>query len=334
VDAAYASGETAGYASGAASVTPEDGIGQSDVDAAYADGAASVTPEDGIGQSDVDAAYASGETAGYASGAASVTPEDGIGPSDVNAAYADGAASVTPEDGIGPSDVDAAYVNGAASVTPEDGIGPSDVTAAYDDGYDYGYFLGFDEGQLDGITSVDTDAFYDEGYEAAEDDYVDCFATGFCDEATAADPYGSTFVPKQNGGVKTVDCTPWLGPFTYTEPNYNLYYLGEEAWYSIDTENQAYLKQYRDDLCDCVGGPCTESPSVYDAPPEQCIDLSECDPPNPSWIGDGFCDNGFGPLGPYNVAECAWDGGDCCESTCDASLGYCYAFECLDPLAW
>lgn len=46
---------------------------QADVDAAYADGAASVTPEDGIGPSDVDAAYEDG----LAAGAASVTPEDG-----------------------------------------------------------------------------------------------------------------------------------------------------------------------------------------------------------------------------------------------------------------
>jgi len=64
---------------------------QDDLDAAYAEGAASVTPEDGIGQSDVDAAYVEG--------AASVTPEDGIGQSDVDAAYAEGAASVTACEG-------------------------------------------------------------------------------------------------------------------------------------------------------------------------------------------------------------------------------------------
>ena len=49
-----------GFGEGAASVTPEDGITQSDVDAAYEQGVASVTPEDGIGQADVDAAFANG----------------------------------------------------------------------------------------------------------------------------------------------------------------------------------------------------------------------------------------------------------------------------------
>ena len=39
-------------------ITPEDGIGQSDVDAAYEEGIASVIPEDGITQADVDAAHA------------------------------------------------------------------------------------------------------------------------------------------------------------------------------------------------------------------------------------------------------------------------------------
>ena len=56
----YSEGYDIGFQNGAASVTPEDGISQSDVDAAYAAGAASVTPEDGIGQADVDAAYANG----------------------------------------------------------------------------------------------------------------------------------------------------------------------------------------------------------------------------------------------------------------------------------
>ena len=95
-----------GFGEGAASVTPEDGITQSDVDAAYEQGVASVTPEDGIGQADVDAAYEAGvqygqidgHSMGYASG------------------YDEGAASVTPEDGIDQADVDAAYAAGVASV--------------------------------------------------------------------------------------------------------------------------------------------------------------------------------------------------------------------------
>ena len=77
LDEAYAEG----VAEGAASVIPEDGVTQADVDAAYASGAASVTPEDGVSQADVDAAVAEGYDdglwAGYAigiqDGAASVT---------------------------------------------------------------------------------------------------------------------------------------------------------------------------------------------------------------------------------------------------------------------
>ena len=159
-----------GYADGVASVTPEDGIGQADVDAAYADGVASVTPEDGIGQADVDAAYADGVAsvtpedgigqadvdAAYADGVASVTPEDGIGQADVDAAYADGVASVTPEDGIGQADVDAAYADGVASVTPEDGIGQADVDAAYADGV-------ASVTPEDGIGQADVDAAYADG---------------------------------------------------------------------------------------------------------------------------------------------------------------------------
>ena len=96
------------YAAGAASVTPEDGVSQADVDAAYAAGAASVTPEDGVTQADVNAAQATG----FDQGAKSVTPEDGVTQADVDAAAAaarkEGADSVTPDDGVTQADVDAA----------------------------------------------------------------------------------------------------------------------------------------------------------------------------------------------------------------------------------
>lgn len=58
-------GYSAGYDDGVASVTPDDGIGQSDVDVAYAAGIASVTPEDGINQATVDAAVAIEFAAAY-----------------------------------------------------------------------------------------------------------------------------------------------------------------------------------------------------------------------------------------------------------------------------
>ncbi len=53
---------------------------------------------------------------------------------------------------------------------------------------------------------------------------------------------------------------------------------------------------------------------------------------NLGWLADGWCDSG------NNNAECAYDSGDCCESTCvsatydcAASTGPCGADACLDP---
>ena len=54
-------------------------------------------------------------------------------------------------------------------------------------------------------------------------------------------------------------------------------------------------------------------------------DPSNCD--NPGYHADGWCD------AMNNVAECGWDGGDCCESTCverDFSCGSA-GYTCLDP---
>ena len=79
-----------------------------------------------------------------------------------------------------------------------------------------------------------------------------------------------------------------------------------------------------------------------------------CDVAFPDWIGDGFCHDGFGNelecvlvpadtggydydcdgLELYNSANCGWDGGDCCASTCQgAECGTPYStfFYCSDP---
>ena len=196
-----AANEAAAYAEGAASVTPEDGIGQADVDAAYqegfnagansvqqnftqqdldnafADGANSVTPEDGISQADVDAAYLQGQQ----DGAAGVIPEDGISQADVDAAYQDGVNSVqqqitqsdldaayedgvnsvTPDDGITQFDVDQAYAAGVASVQPEDGITQADVDQAFQDG-------AASVTPEDGIGQTQVDQAYEQGYAAGQ----------------------------------------------------------------------------------------------------------------------------------------------------------------------
>ena len=59
----------------------------------------------------------------------------------------------------------------------------------------------------------------------------------------------------------------------------------------------------------------------------QCVDET--------WVSDGYCDSG------NNNAECNWDGGDCCSSTCVPSTydcvltgqayGPCATNNCLDP---
>ena len=57
---------------------------------------------------------------------------------------------------------------------------------------------------------------------------------------------------------------------------------------------------------------------------------TSCSAENPSYIGDGYCD-----FTDYNTADCGWDGGDCCESTCNGSEYSCgmTGYLCLDPNA-
>ena len=49
------------------------------------------------------------------------------------------------------------------------------------------------------------------------------------------------------------------------------------------------------------------------------------------YIGDSYCDS------EANTAECGWDGGDCCECTCekrdDRDWCYTWYFDCQDPEA-
>ena len=201
-DEAYGLGYGDGYIAGAASVTPEDGVSQSDLDAAVAEVQANAASQiaaleaeienllensgdDGITQIDVDNAY----LIGYSDGAASVTPEDGIGQADVDAAYADGVASVVCDPNAG---YDIGYSDGAASVTPEDGIGQADVDAAYADGVasvditsdnstiaDESYLFGYNDGvasaqaDLDALQVLLDEAIANSGEGSCEPIYID-----------------------------------------------------------------------------------------------------------------------------------------------------------------
>ena len=57
--------------------------------------------------------------------------------------------------------------------------------------------------------------------------------------------------------------------------------------------------------------PCSGDLRAVDGLPGCCV-------PEPAYHGDGACD----PESPYNTAECAFDGGDCCKATCDLSSIY------------
>ena len=177
-----------GYVEGVASVTPEDGVTQADVDAArtmgfndgvasvdittdnadaFADGAASVTPEDGINQLHVDAAREAGRLAGIAS----VIAEDGINQTHVDAAYADGLAdgiaSVIAEDGIHQSHVDAAREEGRLA-----GIASVDITTDNADAYADGEANVRDNDPLynneDGVHQSDVDAARQAGIDSVD----------------------------------------------------------------------------------------------------------------------------------------------------------------------
>mmetsp|Transcript_122422 Transcript_122422/g.225512 ORF Transcript_122422/g.225512 Transcript_122422/m.225512 type:complete len:465 (+) Transcript_122422:1267-2661(+) len=56
-----------------------------------------------------------------------------------------------------------------------------------------------------------------------------------------------------------------------------------------------------------------KKPDGYMNPPD---DL--CQVPNPEMLGDGNCDGGL-----YNIKECNWDGGDCCDKDCRPSFHKC-----------
>ncbi|CAM9831329.1 unnamed protein product, partial [Ectocarpus fasciculatus] len=128
---------------------------------------------------------------------------------------------------------------------------------------------------------------------------------------------------------------------------------GQYTEYDLCTENLATVE---DGVCDssnniasCLydGGDCCPSTCVSTAglcteDTRQCLNPSASDYPyaeygnctailgNLPYIGDGICDE------VNNNAECGYDGGDCCPSTCDvSSTNYCPEdnSECVNPFA-
>ena len=67
---------------------------------------------------------------------------------------------------------------------------------------------------------------------------------------------------------------------------------------------------------------------------DEYIDSDECTVSDRTRVGDGRCDAG---IEAYNTAACNWDGGDCCEQTCDERYahfdcgGPAHPFDCQNP---
>mmetsp|Transcript_2796 Transcript_2796/g.5539 ORF Transcript_2796/g.5539 Transcript_2796/m.5539 type:complete len:362 (-) Transcript_2796:64-1149(-) len=141
-------------------------------------------------------------------------------------------------------------------------------------------------------------------------------------------------------GLQSVDGLPGC---CVPEPNY----LGDGAcdpWAPYNTESCAF------DLGDCCKDTCNKD-SAYGCDTKEggeygpfgffCIDTrskyfgideAACQVENREWIGDGGCDADGG----YNTPECNFDGGDCCEDTCDPEFSFytCGAnqpYSCVDP---
>jgi hypothetical protein len=103
---------------------------------------------------------------------------------------------------------------------------------------------------------------------------------------------------------------------------------------NLDTSlNTAMCDWDHGDCCPstCIGvdgGDCNHV--LYDCLDPAAVDFgatSPCEVGTRSWLGDGYCDEA---TAGYNMDQCAWDGGDCCESTCqDEAGGYVSQFRFL-----
>ena len=119
----------------------------------------------------------------------------------------------------------------------------------------------------------------------------------------------------------------------------NQHFLGD-GWCDFSDWNTA--------ACGWDGGDCCEDTCVTDvyvcggnsygcADPNSTEFRNEtevfdnCTVEYPSYLGDAYCDHGAG----YNNMGCGWDGGDCCEDTCEREAAFyncgVRGYTCLDP---
>ena len=136
-------------------------------------------------------------------------------------------------------------------------------------------------------------------------------------------------------------------------PQYTVCLNSESDWFGIapcvvDSESELgdgicnIDGDYNTNVCSWDGGDCCESTcndggtclgSIFACKDTSAIDYeppTECEVSDESFIGDAYCDK----IGGYNTAVCNWDGGDCCEDTCESIVraenitcggaGYCH----------
>ena len=84
--------------------------------------------------------------------------------------------------------------------------------------------------------------------------------------------------------------------------------------------------------CYCDEG-CADQKDCCDDYDATCA-RNSCSADFANWAGDGMCDSDKN--NNLNTHDCAWDGGDCCQSTCDPGdnfVGCLFDFDCKDPAA-
>ena len=104
-----------------------------------------------------------------------------------------------------------------------------------------------------------------------------------------------------------------------------------DGWCDYDTAGGYYNSPAcAYDGGDCCEESCESSSSQCGANGYDCQDPEyACVVDYPSWIGDGWCDGG-----EYNTEQCGYDGGDCCEESCNPDAVYdcgISGYECIDP---
>ncbi|CAM9719167.1 unnamed protein product [Pylaiella littoralis] len=121
----------------------------------------------------------------------------------------------------------------------------------------------------------------------------------------------------------------------YPDCTGNLTWIGDGFCSTVTGVNNAECGYDGGDCCecDCQNGDFTCGINGYnciDPATTACNDFPDC-PGSTTLIGDGYCDGSRG----LNVAECGFDGGDCCACECQDGNYTCGAggFKCIDPKA-